>query len=40
LIADVLDMTDQALSSPIPALKARARKLKGPLQRLQAAGQD
>jgi len=40
LIAEALQMTEQALSSPIPALKARARKLKGPLERLQGAGQD
>lgn len=40
LIAEALKMTEQALSSPIPALKTRARKLKGPLERLQAAGQE
>lgn len=37
LIGDALDMLSQALDSPIPALSARARKLKGPLERLQAS---
>jgi hypothetical protein len=30
-------MTEQALAGTIAALKARARKLKGPLERLKAA---
>lgn len=37
LIDEALEMTDQALAGTIPALKARARKLKGPLERLKAA---
>ena len=36
LIDTALKMTAHALASPIPALKARARKLKGPLERLKA----
>jgi len=35
LIDTALKMTEKALASPIPALKARARKLKGPLERLK-----
>ncbi|HEY9079350.1 hypothetical protein [Magnetovibrio sp.] len=36
LIDVALKMTETALVSPIAALKARARKLKGPLERLKA----
>jgi len=37
LIDEALKMTEQALAGSIAALKARARKLKGPLERLKAA---
>ena len=35
LIDTALKMTESALASPIAALKARARKIKGPLERLK-----
>jgi len=35
-VDEALEMTKVALKSTIPALKARARKLKGPLERLKA----
>lgn len=36
LLEDALVMLEEALVSPIAAVKARARKLKGPLERLKA----
>ncbi|OEJ65230.1 HEAT repeat domain-containing protein [Magnetovibrio blakemorei] len=40
LIDETLKMMELALAGSIPALKARARKLKGPLERLKAASGD